>query len=227
MGDRSGSGRSASWSPGDRGRGDQAIRGHCLGQALDECGERGSVGPVQAGVGVGSAEYGDLVAEDGQFDVLGCRCATEQCQRAEKPTEDQVEQPKRPAVIMLAADPCRSHTQADFWNPTARTVITADALHTQPAHATYLHEHGAGFVLTCKQNQPRLYAALDALPWAQVPVAVRDVGRAHGRVTTRTIQVLPAPQHWGPHYRAGRDDDLAWRRQRDAAASGNSPPVGG
>jgi predicted transposase YbfD/YdcC len=74
-----------------------------------------------------------------------------------------------------------------------RAVITADALHTQRAHAQYLHHRGAGFVLTVKQNQPALFAALDALPWAQVPLAARDVDTAHGRVTTRTIQVLPAP----------------------------------
>ena len=41
------------------------------GQALDECGEQGAVGPVQRGLGVGSAEYGDLVAEDEELDVLG------------------------------------------------------------------------------------------------------------------------------------------------------------
>jgi hypothetical protein len=35
----------------------------------------------------------------------------------------------------------------------AQAVITADALHTQRAHAQYLHERGAGFVLTVKQNQ--------------------------------------------------------------------------
>ena len=75
----------------------------------------------------------------------------------------------------------------------AHTVITADALHTQRAHADYLHERGAGFVFTCKQNQPRLFAALDALPWTQTPIAARHVDRGHGRVTTRTIQVLPAP----------------------------------
>jgi predicted transposase YbfD/YdcC len=75
----------------------------------------------------------------------------------------------------------------------AHTVITADALHTQRAHADYLHERGAGFVLTCKQNQPRLFAALDALPWTQTPVAARELDRGHGRITTRTIQVLPAP----------------------------------
>jgi DDE_Tnp_1-associated len=77
------------------------------------------------------------------------------------------------------------------------TVITADALHTQRAHAEYLHERGAGFVFTCKQNQPRLFAALDALPWTQTPIAAsvtdRGHGHGHGRVTTRTIQVMPAP----------------------------------
>jgi len=75
----------------------------------------------------------------------------------------------------------------------ARTVITADALHTQRAHAEYLHRRGAGFVFTAKGNQPGLFAALDALEWSQVPVAARDIQRGHGRVITRTIQVLPAP----------------------------------
>lgn len=72
-------------------------------------------------------------------------------------------------------------------------VITADALHTQRAHAEYLHSVGAEFVLTAKLNQPRLYTALDALPWATTPIAAREVDTNHGRVTTRTIQVLPAP----------------------------------
>lgn len=82
---------------------------------------------------------------------------------------------------------------ADAGVDLARTVITADALHTQRAHAQYLHERGAGFVFTVKHNQPRLFAALDALTWAQVPIAARDIDTSHGRITTRTIQVLPAP----------------------------------
>jgi predicted transposase YbfD/YdcC len=82
---------------------------------------------------------------------------------------------------------------ADTGVDLARAVITADALHTQRAHAQYLHERGAGFVFTVKHNQPALFAALDALPWAQVPIVARDVDTDHGRVTTRTIQVLPAP----------------------------------
>lgn len=48
-------------------------------------------------------------------------------------------------------------------------------------------------MFTVKGNQPGLFAALDTLPWAQVPIAARDVDRGHGRITTRTIQVLPAP----------------------------------
>jgi predicted transposase YbfD/YdcC len=74
----------------------------------------------------------------------------------------------------------------------ARAVITADALHTQRAHAQYLHER-AGFVFTVKQNQPALFAALDALAWAKAPITARDVDTGHGRITTRTIQVLPTP----------------------------------
>ena len=79
----------------DCGRGDQAVPAQRRGQALDECGEQGSVGPVQAGLGVGSAEYGDLVAQDEQLDVFGRRCTAEQRQPVDEPVEDQVEQALR------------------------------------------------------------------------------------------------------------------------------------
>jgi hypothetical protein len=46
----------------DRGRCDHAMPAQRRGQASDECSEQCSVGPVEAGLGVGSAEYGDLVA---------------------------------------------------------------------------------------------------------------------------------------------------------------------
>jgi len=75
----------------------------------------------------------------------------------------------------------------------ARLVITADALHCQRDHASYLHQRGAGFVFTVKHNQPGLFAALDALPWTDTPVAHRQTDRGHGRITTRTIQTRPAP----------------------------------
>jgi predicted transposase YbfD/YdcC len=73
-------------------------------------------------------------------------------------------------------------------------IITADALHTQRDHATHLRSRGAHFVFTAKHNQPGLFAALDALPWAEAPIAARHLDTGHGRRTTRTIQVLPAPE---------------------------------
>jgi predicted transposase YbfD/YdcC len=72
-------------------------------------------------------------------------------------------------------------------------VVTADALHTVKATATRIHERGGEFVLPVKENRRALFDALDALPWGQVPVAHAATDKGHGRITTRTIQVLPAP----------------------------------
>jgi hypothetical protein len=46
-----------------------------------------------------------------------------------------------------------------------------------------------------KDNQPGLFDALDALPWQDAPVAHAAADRGHSRITTRTIQVLPAPDN--------------------------------
>jgi predicted transposase YbfD/YdcC len=72
-------------------------------------------------------------------------------------------------------------------------VVTADALHTVKATADHIHEHGGEFVLPVKENRRALFDALDALPWRQVPIAHTATDKGHGRITTRTIQVLPAP----------------------------------
>ena len=73
-------------------------------------------------------------------------------------------------------------------------VVTADALHTVKATANYIHEHGGEFVLPVKENRRTLFNTLDTLPWAQVPIAHAATDKGHGRITTRTIQVLPAPE---------------------------------
>jgi predicted transposase YbfD/YdcC len=72
-------------------------------------------------------------------------------------------------------------------------TVTADALHTQRAHATYLHGRDADFVFLVKDNQPNLFAALDCLDWPSVPIGhfSKDIG--HGGIEIRTIQVMPAP----------------------------------
>jgi predicted transposase YbfD/YdcC len=68
-------------------------------------------------------------------------------------------------------------------------VITADALHAQHAHATYLHRRGAHYLLIVKRNQPGLHAQLATLPWRDVPVAYTKRERGHGRTERRTLKV--------------------------------------
>ena len=63
------------------------------------------------------------------------------------------------------------------------------------ATANHIHEHGGQFVLPVKENRRTLFNALDALPWDQTPVACTATDKGHGRITTRTIQVLPAPEN--------------------------------
>lgn len=74
----------------------------------------------------------------------------------------------------------------------AGAVVTADALHTTRAHATWLHQHDAFSVFTVKANQHRLYERLAALPWPQAEHHTQT-GVGHGRIEQRTIEVLPAP----------------------------------
>ena len=74
-------------------------------------------------------------------------------------------------------------------------VVTADALHTVKATADHIHEHGGEFVLPVKENRRTLFDALDKLPWGRAPIAHTATDKGHGRITTRTIQVLPAPEN--------------------------------
>jgi predicted transposase YbfD/YdcC len=74
------------------------------------------------------------------------------------------------------------------------TLVTAGALHTVKATAEFIRQGGGEFILPVKENRKTLFDALDALPWHQVPIAHTATDRGHGRITTRTIQVLPAPE---------------------------------
>lgn len=73
------------------------------------------------------------------------------------------------------------------------TVLTADALHTVKATANLIRAQGGHFVLPVKENRSALFDALDALPWRDVPITHTSTDIGHGRITTRTIQVRPAP----------------------------------
>lgn len=72
-------------------------------------------------------------------------------------------------------------------------MVTADALHTQRTHATYLvDERGADYLLIVKANQPTLFAQLESLNWDDIPThTTKNI--EHGRNERRTIRVRPAP----------------------------------
>jgi predicted transposase YbfD/YdcC len=79
--------------------------------------------------------------------------------------------------------------------PLDGVVITADAMQTQREHARWLTEDkDAYWLLPVLGNQPGTYAALDALDWENTPVAAATSEISRGRIETRTIRVLPAPQ---------------------------------
>ncbi|MGH3798218.1 MAG: hypothetical protein ACRDR6_16930 [Pseudonocardiaceae bacterium] len=61
-------------------------------QLPDQCGEDRAICPVQAGLGVGSAQHGDFVTQHQEFDVLGRRRAGEQHQQVQQAQEDQIQQ---------------------------------------------------------------------------------------------------------------------------------------
>jgi predicted transposase YbfD/YdcC len=73
----------------------------------------------------------------------------------------------------------------------AGAVVSADALHCQVAHATYLVEQrGAHFLLCAKANQPSLFAELSVLGWDSVPLVGRDDEAERGRATIREYRIL-------------------------------------
>jgi predicted transposase YbfD/YdcC len=69
-------------------------------------------------------------------------------------------------------------------------LVVADALHAQTGHADLLASQDAHLMVAAKANQPKLFAQLKALPWAQVPVGDRTRDTGHGRKETRTVKAL-------------------------------------
>ena len=94
-------------------------------------------------------------------------------------------------------------------------IVTADALHTQRAHASYLREHGGNYVLIAKGNQPTLFAALDDLPWTTIKVGHREESKGHGRRDVRVLKVIdlndPAHQHHKVRFAGARQAFLIER----------------
>ena len=82
--------------------------------------------------------------------------------------------------------------------PLDDVLITADAMQTTRDNARFLREvKHAHFLWPVLGNQPKLQEQLNALPWETAPVAAATSEISRGRIETRTIRVLPAPQDTG------------------------------
>ncbi len=77
----------------------------------------------------------------------------------------------------------------------ADAVVTLDALHCQRETARYLvQDKAADYIFTAvKDNQPKLFEALDALPWVGVPVQHVMTDRNHGRAVTTQPRDVRTP----------------------------------
>ena len=68
-------------------------------------------------------------------------------------------------------------------------TVTADALHTQRAHARFLvEEKNAHYLLVIKANQPGLHRQMRSLPWKDVTARRYDRESGHGRKETRATR---------------------------------------
>lgn len=73
-------------------------------------------------------------------------------------------------------------------------IVTADAMHAQRDHATFLVEDKhADFLLFVKENQPSLYDAIAGLKDEEWSEPYTERSKGHGRIETRSVQVAPVP----------------------------------
>jgi predicted transposase YbfD/YdcC len=91
-------------------------------------------------------------------------------------------------------------------------LITADALHTQHDHATYLHERGAHYLAVVKRNHPGLHERLRRLPWRHIRLDHIEHTRAHHRHEIRRLKTAAFAHIDYPHARQALQ---VVRRRRD------------
>ena len=82
--------------------------------------------------------------------------------------------------------------------PLDGVLITSDAMQATRDNALYLRKaKDAHFLWPVLGNQPNLNAQLSALPWETTPIAAATSELSRGRIETRTIRILPAPEDTG------------------------------
>lgn len=90
-------------------------------------------------------------------------------------------------------------------------VITADALHTQHDHASYLHERGAHYLAVVKKNHPTLHERVRRLPWRDIRLDHIERTRAHHRDEIRRLKTAAFAHLDYPHARQALQV-VRWRR---------------
>jgi predicted transposase YbfD/YdcC len=82
--------------------------------------------------------------------------------------------------------------------PLDGAVVTSDAMQANRDNAAFLRTvKNAHWLWPILGNQPTLNAQLNALPWETTPVAAATSEISRGRIETRTLRVLPAPEETG------------------------------
>ncbi|MFJ4126330.1 ISAs1 family transposase [[Kitasatospora] papulosa] len=94
------------------------------------------------------------------------------------------------------------------------TVITADALHTQHDHASYLHQRGAHYLAVAKKNRPGLHDKVRRRPWRDIRLDHYERSRAHHRDEIRGLKTAAFAHLDYPHARQALQ---VVRRRRDLA----------
>ena len=82
--------------------------------------------------------------------------------------------------------------------PVAGTVVTSDAMQANRDNSLFLRKvKDAHWLWPILGNQPSLNETLNALDWENTPVAAATSEISRGRIETRTVRVLPAPEGTG------------------------------
>ena len=82
--------------------------------------------------------------------------------------------------------------------PLNGVLVTSDAMQATRDNAFFLRKaKKAHYLWPILGNQPNLNAQLNALPWETTPITAATSEISRGRIETRTIRVLPAPDGTG------------------------------
>ncbi len=103
--------------------------------------------------------------------------------------------------------------------PLEATVVTFDAMHTVNELLRWLHEDKhAYYIAIVKANQPLQRAAIEDLPWSQVPTGHKTSEQGHGRTESRSVKVTAVDAALGALHFPGATVAIRVHRRRQEAS---------